>query len=71
MSGKHWVTEPNGYLEPKIGKSGFASTPSKTVIEVFQECISKHGDKKALYLKRPVNVGERFMPLLCARCGRI
>ena len=71
MSGKHWVTEPNGYLEPKIGKSGFASTPSKTVIEVFQECVAKHGDKKALYLKRPVNVRAFFMLSSCAQRNRI
>ena len=55
MSGTHWVTDPTGYLEPKIGTSGFAAQPAKTIIEVFQECIAKHADKKALYLKRPVN----------------
>jgi hypothetical protein len=56
MANKHWVTEPNGYLEPKIGTSGFAATPAKTVVEIFQECVAKHADKKALYLKRAVNV---------------
>jgi hypothetical protein len=56
MSGKHWVTEPNGYLEPKIGASGFAATPAKTIVEIFQQTVAKHGDKKALFLKRAVNV---------------
>lgn len=56
MAEKHWVTEPNGYLEPKIGTSGFAATPAKTVVEIFQECLAKHADKNALYLKRAVKV---------------
>lgn len=56
MSGKLWVTEPNGYLEPKIGATGFAATPAKTIVEIFQQCVAQHGDKKALFLKRAVNV---------------
>lgn len=56
MSGTHWVTEPNGYIEPKIGRSGIASIPAKTVIQVFQETVRKHGDKKALCAKPPVSV---------------
>jgi hypothetical protein len=58
MSGKHWVTEPSAYIEPKIGKSGFASIEAKTVVEVFKECVAKHGDRKALFLKRAVNVSR-------------
>ena len=56
MSGKHWISDPNGYLEPQIGKSGYAATPAKTVVQVFQDCIAAHGTKNALYQKRAVNV---------------
>ena len=52
----HWVTKPDGYLEPKLTKSGQGSIPAKTVIQVFQETVSKHGNRPALLLKRPVNV---------------
>ena len=56
MSGKHWISEPSGYLEPQIGKTGYAATPAKTVVQVFQDCIAAHGTKNALYQKRAVNV---------------
>lgn len=56
MSGKHWVTEPNGYLEPKVAKSGFASLKPATVIERFQETVRKHGSEKALCVKPIINV---------------
>jgi hypothetical protein len=52
MSGVHWTTEPTGYLEPKVGKSGFAAVEPKTVIDVFQATVAKHGSRKALLLKR-------------------
>jgi long-chain-fatty-acid--CoA ligase ACSBG len=53
-AGKYSITEPDGYLEPRIGKTGFSSIPAKTCIEVFQETVAKHGDRKALFLKRAV-----------------
>jgi hypothetical protein len=56
MSGVHWVTEPNAYLEPKLGKSGTAAFPTRTVIECFQETVRKHGNCKALAGKVIVNV---------------
>ena len=56
MSGKHWITEPNGYLDPVIDKSGEGAKPSKTVIQVFQDTVSKHGDRSALALKRKPEV---------------
>ena len=56
MSGKHWISEPSGYLEPQIGKSGYEAAPAKTVVQVFQETIAAHGTKNALYQKRAVNV---------------
>ena len=48
MSGVHWVTEPNGYLEPKIGKTGFAAKTPKTVIQAFQDTVRKHGSQNAM-----------------------
>lgn len=57
MSGKHWVTEPNGYLEPVIDKSGEGARKAKTVIQVFQEIVAKHGNRSAMALKRK--------PLVC------
>jgi hypothetical protein len=56
MSGVHWVTEPNAYLEPKIGKSGYAAMPPKTVIQVFQDTVRKHGGENAMAVKVKVNV---------------
>jgi hypothetical protein len=56
MSGVHWVTEPNAYLEPKIGKTGFAALPPKTVIQAFQDTVRKHGNQKAMAAKLKVNV---------------
>jgi hypothetical protein len=56
MSGKYWISEPSGYLEPQIGESGYEAAPAKTVVQVFQDCIAAHGPKNALFLKRAVNV---------------
>ena len=53
---KHWVTEPNGYLEPVIDKSGAGATAAKTVIQVFHETMSKHGGEPAMGLKRKPEV---------------
>lgn len=55
-TGKHWVTEPNQILEPKIAKSGYGSIPAKTVIQVLTETVEKHGGEKAMAQKRVVNV---------------
>ena len=52
MSGKYWVTEPTGYLEPSIDKSGEGAKKPKTVIEVFSDTVTKHGARSALALKR-------------------
>lgn len=51
-----WTTEPDGYVEPQLTKSGQASIPAKTVIQVFQETVAKHGNRPAMHVKRPVNV---------------
>ena len=49
---QHYVTEPDGYLEPKISPSGYGSIPAQTCIQAFQQTVAKHGDRPALYLKR-------------------
>jgi long-subunit acyl-CoA synthetase (AMP-forming) len=54
MSGIHFVTEPDAYLEPKIGE-GHAALPPITVNQRFRNTVAKFGDKGAMYLKRPVN----------------
>ena len=59
MSGKHWVTEPNGYLEPVIDKSGEGAVKAKTVIQVFQETVAKHGNRSAMGLKRRPEVSSQ------------
>ena len=51
-SGKHWVTEPTGFLEPKIEAAGEASAKPKTCIEVFRDTKTRHGDRPALALKK-------------------
>lgn len=54
MSGIHYITEPNEYLEPKITKAGVGSVLAKTVIEVFRETVKKHGNRPALCYKRSI-----------------
>ena len=49
---KVWVTEPNGYLEPKLGRSGIAARAPKTIIEVFKKTAEANASKPALWLKR-------------------
>lgn len=56
MSGKHWVTEPNGYLEPVIDKSGEGAKKAMTVTQVFADTVAKHGSKSAMALKRKPEV---------------
>lgn len=50
------MTEPNGYLEPRIAKEGVAAWPAQTVIEVFQSVVDRFGNEPALCYKNPVNV---------------
>lgn len=52
---RHWVTEPNQEIEISMGQ-GFGGIQAKTVAEVLTNTVSKHGDSRALCLKRPVNV---------------
>jgi long-chain-fatty-acid--CoA ligase ACSBG len=53
-----WTTLPDGYLEPKIGTSGEASKPAKTVIEVFKKTVANFGSENALALKRAATPGD-------------
>lgn len=52
---RYWATEPDQEIEVTLGQ-GFAAIQPKTVAEVLVDTVSKHGDRRALCLKRPVNV---------------
>jgi hypothetical protein len=55
MSGKFWVTEPDAYLEPRgPGVAGGTSDAQRTVIEVLEATVARHGELPALALKRKV-----------------
>ena len=69
MSGIHWVTEPNAYLEPKIGKTGYAAQPPKTVIQTFQDTVRKHGNENAMAAKLKVNVRVKFYTSYFSCCS--
>ncbi|RYY73916.1 hypothetical protein EON63_19795 [archaeon] len=66
MSGKHYVTEPVGYLEPKVAESGVAAWPAKTVIELFQTTVERFPNEPALLYKRPEHVSYPHVPTLKA-----
>lgn len=53
--GKHWVTEPHAYIEPKIGQSGYAAIPAITVAQIFRETVRKHASRNAIAAKVKVN----------------
>mmetsp|Transcript_27277 Transcript_27277/g.27510 ORF Transcript_27277/g.27510 Transcript_27277/m.27510 type:complete len:663 (-) Transcript_27277:375-2363(-) len=50
-----WTTEPDGYCEPRVGEAVGASDPPRTVMQAFEDTVSKHGSRPAMGLKRPVN----------------
>lgn len=54
---RHWTTEPTEALDIKMGSSGAAAYLPRTIIDVFQDTVTKHGSRPALALKRkgPVN----------------
>lgn len=58
MSGVHYITEPDQYLEPKLSNKGFGARKPTTVIEVFQLAVQRGGNDKAMGFKRPVNVSN-------------
>ena len=51
---KPYVCTPDGYLEPKIGASGFAAKAATTVPALFSATAKKHATLNAMALKRPV-----------------
>jgi long-subunit acyl-CoA synthetase (AMP-forming) len=55
MSGIHYITEPEGYLEPKIESNGFGSIEAITVNQRFANSAQKYPSKPAMFLKRPVD----------------
>ncbi len=48
----HYVTEPDGYREPVIGKTGYAARPPMTVPQQFQATAAKFPDRPAMAVKR-------------------
>ena len=51
-----WATEPDSYLEPRVGPTGPAALEPVTVLDVFRSVVEKHGARPALLFKRPVGV---------------
>jgi hypothetical protein len=54
---EHWVTEPNGYLEPIMTygiEGGFGTQAPITVVKRFAETAAKYPTSNAMALKRPV-----------------
>lgn len=54
---KHWTSEPSEALDVKMG-SGAAGYLPRTIIDVFQDTVTKHGSRIALALKKkgPVSI---------------
>lgn len=50
-----WTCNPDGYLEPRLGRSEFATVEPTTVLEVFKRTVDKHNQKPAMHLKRAIN----------------
>lgn len=51
---RYWVTEPTDEIEITLGQA-FGGIQPKTVAQVLTDTVGKHGDRRALCLKRPVN----------------
>eukprot|EP00286_Rhodomonas_abbreviata_P009826 CAMPEP_0181342300 /NCGR_PEP_ID=MMETSP1101-20121128/30920_1 /TAXON_ID=46948 /ORGANISM="Rhodomonas abbreviata, Strain Caron Lab Isolate" /LENGTH=142 /DNA_ID=CAMNT_0023453735 /DNA_START=9 /DNA_END=434 /DNA_ORIENTATION=+ len=54
-TGKHWVTEPDQVMEPKVGESGFAARKPETIYEAFKNTVEKHGTCNALASQEKVD----------------
>eukprot|EP01031_Cornospumella_fuschlensis_P033436 gene33436-40449_t len=54
-SGNFWVTEPDQKVQIRLGTSGRAANPPVTAIQVLKNAVTKHGNEKALGLKRAVD----------------
>lgn len=52
---KYWVTDPSGYLEPRVEKSENGADAGRTpltVVEVLRNTKEKFGNCNAMALKR-------------------
>jgi hypothetical protein len=58
--GKHWATAPDAELPIKIGNSYPANQEPRTVMQVFESTVKRHGDKVFFRL---CNINE-IRPLL-------
>lgn len=50
--GKHWATAADAELPIKIGNSYPANLEPRTVMQVFESTVKRHGDKTAVAVKR-------------------
>mmetsp|Transcript_16952 Transcript_16952/g.12122 ORF Transcript_16952/g.12122 Transcript_16952/m.12122 type:complete len:673 (-) Transcript_16952:161-2179(-) len=50
-----WVTEPHQEIEVHLTQQGFGAIQPRTVAQVLVDTVGKHGNNRALCLKRPVN----------------
>ncbi|CAM9855418.1 unnamed protein product [Chrysoparadoxa australica] len=51
MSGKHFITNPEGLLTPRSYAEGQGAIPPQTVYDVFKRTVKNHGDGPALHYK--------------------
>lgn len=50
------TTVPDQAVNIRMGESGAAAYPAKTVIEFFQSTVENHGSKNAMAQKKKVDV---------------
>ena len=64
-----YTTEPDGYLEPRIGKTGTSALAPITVIEQFNKIVAAYPSRPAMGLKRPVNGKVGAVTALKVHCS--
>jgi len=57
--GRFWTSRPDGYIEPAIAATGFASLPARTVIQQLKDTRTKHGGCNAMAVKRITGKNEK------------
>ena len=50
------TTEPDQCVTLRMGESGAAAYPPKTIVEIFQSTVEKHGGLNAMAQKKKVDV---------------
>lgn len=55
-TGKFWVTEPHQIAPDRTSDNGRAANPAFTLLDRLKTTVQKHGNEKAMGLKRAVNV---------------